>query len=447
MKTMLILEIVFYILILVVCGLLSAAGKAITSVNRNSIRSMADDGDKRAEKLVKIFDHPARFLSAVQVVITFAGFLASAMVAHGATMTLRSYFVNSGIPYATQWSILILTVIVSCIFLVFARTFPKQVAIQHSEGVALALAGYAGFFSALCRPFVAAANGITNLLLVITQQHTGITDEEFSEEDVMSMLEVGQETGVIKEEGKKMINSIFAFDDKLAYEVMTPRTDVFSIDINAPASDYINDLMGMRYSRIPVYDNDSDNIIGILNIKDYMIKAWEYGFDNVYISKILRDPFFVPDSKNIDALFFELQKTKQHIAILIDEYGGFTGIVTMEDLIEEVMGDIDDEYDEEEPKIEKIDDETFYIDGAMDLDDINEETGSDLESENSETVGGLLIDILGEIPDDEEHYNKVVEYENYTFTIESVKDRRLERIRMHIAPAGDKDEEKTEEKE
>lgn len=443
---MLIIEIIFYILILVVCGLLSAAGKAITTVNRNRIRTMAEEGDKRAEKLVGIFDNPAKFVSTTLVVITFAGFLASAMVAHGATLTLSRYFEKSGIPYATQLALLVLTIIVSCVFLVFGRLYPKQIAMQHTEGVALSLAGYAKFFSKLCTPFIAISNGITNGVLILTRQHVGITDEAFSEEDVMSMLEVGQETGVIKEEGKKMINSIFAFDDKLAYEVMTPRTDVFAIDIQGPASDYLDDLMEMRYSRIPVYDGDSDNIVGILNIKDYMIKAWEYGFENVYIEKILREPIFVPDTKNIDSLFFELQKTRQHIAILIDEYGGFSGIVTMEDLIEEVMGEIDDEYDEEEPKIEKIDDETYYVDGAMDLDDINEETGSGLVSENNETVGGLLIDILGEIPDDEDQTNRIVQYENYTFTIESVKDRRIERVKMHISPLKNKEDDETEER-
>ena len=163
------------------------------------------------------------------------------------------------------------------------------------------------------------------------------------------------------------------------------------------------------------------------------MKAWEYGFDNVHIDKILREAILIPETKNIDALFFELQKKKQHIAVLIDEYGGFSGIVTMEDLIEEIVGDIDDEYDEEEPVIEKVDENTYYINGAMDLDDVNEEIGTDLVSENNETVGGLLIDILGEIPDDKERGRKVT-WHQYTFTIESVRDRRIERVLLQIDP-------------
>ena len=253
------------------------------------------------------------------------------------------------------------------------------------------------------------------------------------------MLEAGQESGELKEEGKKMITSIFAFDDLLAYEVMTPRTDVFSIDINAPTEDYIDELMELRYSRIPVYEDDSDNIIGILYIKDYLIKAREAGFDNVDFRSILRKPYFLPETKNIDSLLFELQTTKQHIAILIDEYGGFSGIVTMEDIIEEVMGDIDDEYDEVEPEIQKVADDTYIVDGSMDLDDIDEELGIDLESENSETIGGFIIDILGEIPD-ENDTGREIEYENCRFRIDSVRDRRIEKITITILPVSENEE-------
>lgn len=254
------------------------------------------------------------------------------------------------------------------------------------------------------------------------------------EEEVMSILEEGQGNGEIREEGKKMINAIFAFDDKLAHEIMTPRTDVFMIDIQDPIDEFIEDLMRLQYSRIPVCDGDSDNIIGILHVKDYMIKAYQDGFENVNIRSILRKAYFVPETKKIDTLFFELQKTKQHIAILIDEYGGFAGIVTMEDIIEEVMGDIDDEYDEEETEIVKVDENTYMIDGNTDLDDINDELGLELVSENSETLGGFIIELLGDLPDEEEKEDKVIEYENLVFKIESVKDRRIEKVKLYITP-------------
>ena len=293
------------------------------------------------------------------------------------------------------------------------------------------------------KPFVWLLSVSVTIVLKLFRQRTDVADEEYSEADVVSMLEAGQERGELKEEGKKMITSIFAFDDMLAYEVMTPRTEVFSIDINAPTEEYIDELMELRYSRIPVYEDDSDNIIGILYIKDYLIKARQEGFDNVDFRSILRKPYFVPETKNIDALFVELQTTKQHIAILIDEYGGFSGIVTMEDIIEEVMGDIDDEYDEEEPDIQKISEDTYAMEGSMDIDDINEELDTDLESETSETIGGLILDILGEIPD-EDDVGTEVEYEHYRFTIDSIKDRRIEKVTMTILPEDDEDDDSSE---
>ena len=270
-------------------------------------------------------------------------------------------------------------------------------------------------------------------------------EEKITEEDVKSAIEIGKEAGVIKEEGKKMLDSVFAFDDKLAYEIMTPRTDVFAIDIQDGADEYLDELMEMRYSRIPVYDDESDNIIGILNIKDFMIQAREKGFENVDIRSILRDAFFVPETKNIDALFLELQKTKQHIAILIDEYGGFSGIVTMEDIIEEVMGDIDDEYDEEEEEIHDLGDNRYLLDGYMNLDDVNEEIGTELTSETSETVGGLIIDILGEIPDEDAHERITVNLDNYEFEVINVKDRRIERVILTVKPEDEGESEESNE--
>ena len=309
--------------------------------------------------------------------------------------------------------------------------FPRKLALQHAEAIAVRTLAFDEAVSTLLRPATLLLMFVSNLLLRVFRQKTNVEDGEFSEEEVMSMLEVGQETGVIKEEGRKMINSIFAFDDKLAYEVMTPRTDVFLIDIEDQPEEYLDDLMTLRYSRIPVCEGETDNIIGILNIKDYLIKAREDGFDAVDINPILRKAYFVPETKNIDSLFFELQKTKQQIAILIDEYGGFSGIVTMEDIIEQVMGDIDDEYDEEEEIIDKIDDNTYLVDGDVSLDDLDEEIGVTLESESSETIGGFILDILGEIPD-ESDVGRIVEYENYQFKIMAIGERRIERVKIYI---------------
>lgn len=438
-------QIILLAVLIAVNAYFAAAEMAIVSVNKNRIRTLAQEGNKKAEALSKLIDDPNRFLSAIQVVITLAGFLTSAEAAVSFSDDMGAFLEGFGIPYGEEISVVLVTLILSFFTLVFGELFPKRLAMLHADGIAMAVVKPILAFSTAFKPFVWLLSITVTLLLKICRQRTDVTAVEYSEDDIVSMLEAGQESGELKEEGKKMITGVFAFDDMLAYEVMTPRTDVFSIDINAPTEEYIDELMELRYSRIPVYEDDSDNIIGILYIKDYLIKAREDGFDNVDFRSILRKPYFVPETKNIDSLFFELQTTKQHIAILIDEYGGFSGIVTMEDIIEEVMGDIDDEYDEDEPEIQKIDDETYVVDGSMDLDDIDEEIGINLESDNSETIGGFIIDILGEIPD-EDDVGKEVDFENYRFRIDSIRERRIEQITMTILPVDSVSDEKDAEK-
>ncbi|WP_312649405.1 hemolysin family protein [Aminipila sp.] len=427
-------QIIFLIFLIFIHAFFAAAEMSIVSINKNKIKLLAQEGNKKAAMLRELLEKPNVFLSTIQVVITLAGFLASASAAVGMSDNLGELLTNLGLPYGGYIAILVVTIILSYVTLVFGELYPKRIALQHAETIALHVVQPIIILSKLTRPFVWILSSSVNILLWITKQKIKIEDEEFSEDEVMSMLEFGQETGLLKEKGRKMINRIFAFDDKLAYEVMTPRTDVFYIDINDPTEEYIDELMELRYSRIPVYEDDSDNIIGILHIKDYLIKAREDGFENVDIKSILRKPYFVPETKNIDSLFFDLQSSKQHIAILIDEYGGFSGIVTMEDIIEEVMGDIDDEYDEEELPIEKIDDNTFIVDGFINLDNLDEKLNLNLQSENSETLGGLLIDLLGEIPDEDEPEERVIEYENCVFKIESVKERRIEKVKLYIVP-------------
>ncbi len=314
---------------------------------------------------------------------------------------------------------------------IFGQYFPHKVALQHAEGIVNRTERLMNGLATFLSPITVILMFLTNIVLRIFRQETQVEEDIFSEEEVMSMIQAGKESGVLKEEGTKMINSIFAFDDKLAYEIMTPRTDVFSIDIEDPVEEYIEELMKLRHSRIPVCKGDNDNIIGILHIKDYLIKARETKFENVDIESILRKAYFVPDTKNIDSLFIELQKTKQQIAILIDEYGGFSGIVTVEDIIEQVMGNIDDEYDEEDEIIDKVDDNLYLVDGDVSIDDLDEELGIELVSENSETIGGFIIDILGEIPD-ENDIGRVVEFEDYKFKIMSIEERRIKRVKIYM---------------
>jgi len=413
---------------------------AIVSVNRNKIKILAQDGNKKAKLLLRLYEEPNKFLSTIQVAITLAGFLASASASASISDKIAVFLIRYHIPYSTQVAVALVTLVLAFVTLVLGELYPKRMALQYSEKIAMAVVKPIIFVSKISKPFVWFLSISVTFLLRITGIKDTNIEEQYSEEEIRSLLEVGQETGLIKETGKEMITSIFEFDDKLAYEVMTPRTDVYLININDNLADYVDELLEERYARIPVYEKDSDNIIGILYMKDFMIEARMHGFENVDIRSLLRKPYLVPESKNIDDLFRELQASKVHIAILIDEYGGFSGIVTIEDLIEEVMGNIDDEYDDNEAKMEKLDENTYLVDGQYYIHDLNDELLLNLESEEHETIGGLIIDLLGEIPDEDETEQRIVEFDNCTFKIESVKERRIDKVKLYVAPKNNEDE-------
>jgi len=438
-------QLMFLVLLILINAFFASAEMAIVSVNKNKIKVLAQEGKKKAKLLLKLFDEPNKFLSTIQVAITLAGFLASAVAATSMSDDIAAFLARYHIPYGTQIAVVLVTLVLSYITLVLGELYPKRMALQYSEKIALACVKPILFISRISKPFVWLLSASVALLLRITGVKDTNIEEQYSEEEIKSLLEVGQETGLIKEIGKDMITSIFEFDDKLAYEVMTPRTDVYMININDNLRDYVDELLAVRYARVPVYERDTDNIIGILYMKDFIIEARKHGFENVNIRSLLRKPYFVPESKNIDELFRELQESKVHIAVLIDEYGGFSGIVTIEDLIEEVMGNIDDEYDDHEAKLEKLDDCTYLIDGQYYIDDLNDELLLNLESEEHETIGGLIIDLLGEIPDEDESEERIVEFGNCTFKIESVKDRRIDKVRLHIEPKPEEEKTETEE--
>lgn len=445
----LISQLVLLLVLILINAFFAMSEMALVSVNKNKIKVLSQDGNKKADLLLMLLEDQNKFLSTIQVAITLAGFLSSASASVSMSDDLGNFLAKYGIPYSGPIAVIVITLILSYFTLVLGELYPKRIALQHSEKIALLVVKPINFVSKLTKPFVWLLSKSVNILLVITRQKTVVEDDEFSEDEIISMLEDGQKSGALKEEGKKMINAIFDFDDKLAYEIMTPRTDVFTIDINDPSSEYIDELMELRYSRIPVYDDDLDNIIGVLNIKDYLKeeRTNDSGCGEVDIRSLLRKPFFVPETKNIDSLLFELQKTKTSMAILIDEYGGFSGIVTTEDIIEEIVGDIEDEYDEEEAEIEKLDEFTYIVSGFVYLDDLEEELGVELESENSETIGGFLIDILGEIPDEDENEQRIIEYKNYVFKILSVKERRIEKVELFILPETEEDEADAEDEE
>lgn len=414
---------IIIVIIMVVNALVVACKRALDYVDRNVIKErIEDEPESKKLQAVSFFlskpsryhyaNHAASFLNIVVCFILFN------------TMLIKLDRFN--LPL-----IILYNALFYAFYTALSDILPKKLAAQSSEKASVGLIGFQKFIYYITLPFVWFCRSIANMILRIMGKDTNVDDSYFSEDKVMSMLDRGQESGEIKEEGRKMIDSIFEFDDLLAYEIMTPRTDVFMIDIEDDRSEYFEELMELTHSRIPVYKGDPDNVVGILHIKDYLYNATKKGFDNIDIKKLLRPAYFVPETKNIDALFRELQKEKQHLAILIDEYGGVSGIVSVEDIIEQIVGDIDDEFDEEDRIIEKVNDTTFIVDGNVYLDDLEEETDIELESESSETVGGFLIDLMGEIPRQNVKYAPV-DYEDYRFTIMSVKDRRIEKMKIEV---------------
>ncbi len=424
------LPVCMIILIMIINSLVVASKRALDYIDRNAIKEMLEDEpDNKSLQAVTGFlakpskyhyaDHAASFISIIAAFMIF-----------NAVMYHR---LNAPLLAACNLGFYI-------IYTSLSDILPKKIAAQSSEETGVKLIGFQQFIYVITFPLVWICKGIANVFLTIMGKKTDVDDSYFSEDKVMSMLDRGQESGEIKEEGRRMIDSIFEFDDLLAYEIMTPRTDVFMIDLDDDRSEYFDEMMELTHSRIPVYKGDPDNIVGILHIKDYLYNGARKGFDNINLKKLLRPAYFVPETKNIDALFRELQINRQHLAILIDEYGGFSGIVTVEDIIEQIVGDIDDEFDEEDRIIEKIDDNTFIVDGNVYLDDLEEETGVELESETSETIGGFIIDLMGEIPKERVKYEPV-RYEDYEFTILKVKDRRIGKIRIVKLEQKDEDDE------
>ena len=436
------------VLIMIFNALVVASKRALDYIDRNVVKEKAEDNpdDPKIQAVTEFLakpskyhyaNHAASFISIIAAFMMFNVLLLIHMLTVDSIFGANYEHTSYGSYQITYWLLCNLGFYI--LYTGLSDILPKKLAAQNSEKVGVGLIGFQKFIYYLNLPLVTVCKFIADIILKIMGKKTDVDDSYFTEDKVMSMLDRGQERGEIKEEGRKMIDSIFEFDDLLAYEIMTPRTDVFMFDINDDRNEYFDELMELTHSRIPVYDGDPDNIVGILHIKDYLHTATKKGFDKVDVKKLLRPAYFVPETKNIDALFRELQIEKQHLAILIDEYGGFSGIVSVEDIIEQIVGDIDDEFDEEDRIIEKIDDSTYVVDGNVYLDDLEEETGIELESETSETIGGFIIDLMGEIPKEKVKYD-TISYDNYDFYIVKVKDRRIEKLRIKINEKSESDE-------
>ena len=425
----LLLQIVIIIILTGINAFFSSAEMAIVSLNKNKLKILIEDGNKKAILLDNLLQEPSKFLSTIQVGITLASFFASASAATGLSQYLSSALQPLNIPYSNQISMILITFLLSYVTLVFGELIPKRIALRNSEKIALSSVGVVVFISRLFSPFVKFLTFSTNLVLTILKMKEDNIEEKVSKEELRSLVEVGKEHGVINETEQEMIENIIEFDEKIAREIMIPRTKVFLIDKNISIHELFENKEIGKYSRIPVYENEADNIVGVLLTKDLMMEAYKKGFDNIKVADLLQEAYFVPETKNVNELFNEMQLEKKHITILIDEYGGFSGIVTLEDLIEEVMGNIADEFDDEDLSIRQLSRNKYLINGDVSLNDLNDNFHFELESKYYDTLSGILIENLGYIPEDNENIEPIT-INGVVFKPQRVKNKKIEKVLM-----------------
>lgn len=431
-------EIIFLFVLVFVNAFFAASEIALISLNDNKIKLMAEDGNKKAQQLVKLLGEPSRFLATIQIGITLAGFLASAFAAESfadpIVSLLKQYNipVSDGILKAT--TLVVITLILSYFTLVLGELVPKRIAMKKSEGIAFFAVGLLSVLSKVTAPVVKLLTTSTNFFVRLAGIDPNSDDDDVTEEEIRMMVDVGEERGAINAREKIMINNIFEFNNKSVSDIMTHRVDLFSVTVEIEMKDLIELIKDEKYTRIPIYERSVDNIIGILHVKDLIFLINEEATTHFQIRENIRAPFFVSTVKKIDELFVDMQKAKTHIAVVIDEHGGTAGIVTIEDLIEEIMGNIFDEFDDEEIEFRKIKDHTYEVSGMISLDDLEDLIDLDLPVDDYETFSGFLIGLIGSIPSKGDVID--LEYQHLRISILEVSAKRIEKAVIYI---GDED--------
>ena len=417
-------QIVILVVLILLNAYFAASEIAFISLNDTKIEKQAKDGNKKAKQIQKMLKNPSEFLATIQIGITLAGFLSSAFASDAfadiLAPALYKIFPMISIQVFKGISIVLITIILSFFTLVFGELVPKRLAMKYYEKIAFSSIGVIRFLSIITLPFVKVLSAVTNFISKLF----GISENEeevVTEEEIKMMIDEGEEKGTIQQEEKEMIHNIFEFNDITVSEVMTHRTDVYAIEIDSEINDIIKELDDYKYSRIPVYEETIDNIKGVLFVKDLL--KYLHGKKAIKIKNIMREAYFVSENKPINELFKNLQKNKMQMAIVVDEYGGTAGIVTMEDLLEEIVGNIFDEYDDFENDYTKIDDNTFLINGSVSINDLKKILKIDLPEGDYETLSGYLIDLLGRLPKDNE--TPIIETKQVNYKIEKSEDKRI----------------------
>lgn len=442
-----ILQLVILLILIGVNAFFAMSEIAIVTFNDNKLKKLAEDGNKRAATLYKMVQQPSKFLSTIQIGVTMAGFLAAGSAAEQFAEPVAQ-LMSPVIPYsvAEPIALFVITLILGYFNLVLGELVPKRIAMHNPEKVSLAVAPIVRFVFTIAKPLVALLSVSTNAILKLIHISPEDQPEQVTEEEIRMMVDVGNEEGSIEKDEADMIDNIFEFDDITVEDVMTHRTDVAAVENTATVMDVIRLAIDEGYSRIPVYREDIDDIIGIVYAKDMLrcINETPDEMSQQPIISFIRPAIFVPESNRCSDLFKTFKEKKTQMAIVVDEYGGTSGVVTMEDLLESIVGNMEDEYDQEEEEYQKVSDNIFILDGSMSIEDVEELLGCNIgPEEDYDTLSGLITDKLDRIPAKDEH--PVVRINNVEFTVLDTEERRIAKLRADILPEEPKPEEPDEE--
>lgn len=433
-----ILKVVLLFILTLLNAFFAMSEIAIISLNDTKIDKLAEEGHKKAKQVKKLTENSSNFLSTIQIGVTLAGFLTSATAAQSFATLLTNALSSTAIANVVPLGIIsgvstvLITLITSYFSLVLGELAPKKIAMQKPEKVSFAVVPVLLFVSKVTKPFVKILSLSTNAVVRLFGLDPNADEEEVTEEEIRMMVDVGQEKGVIEDVQKEMINNIFEFDDIDVADIMTHRTDMACVDEEDSLADIIKLSMDEGYSRIPVYEEDPDNVVGIVYIKDLLKYIGSSLPKTLKLKDVMRKAYYVPETKRCGALFAEMTEKHIQMAIVVDEYGGTAGLVTLEDIVEAIVGNIQDEYDNEDEEISKINETTFTIDGVTDLEEVEGQLGIQFPEDDFDTLGGFIISRLGFLPQDGDM--NAVEFENIRFTVLNVEDRRIGKVKVEILP-------------
>ena len=442
-------ELVLLFILILANAYFAAAEIAFISLNDAKLDVQVKEGNKKAKSIKKILENPSKFLATIQIGITLAGFLSSAFASEAFASELAP-ILYGWMPFFSVevWnsiSIVLITIILSYFTLVLGELVPKRIAMKYYEKIAFGTVRVIRTIAIVASPFVKLLTFSTNMVSKLFGV-SEIEEETVTEEEIRMMVDVGEEKGAIDKEEKEMINNVFEFNDKVVSEIMVPRTEIYAVDMNLSISKVLEEITDdddFRYSRIPVYEETIDDIKGVVYIKDILLSTKN---KNVKIKNLVKEAYYVSETKPLNELFNELRKNRKQIAIVVDEYGGTAGVVTMEDILEEIVGEIYDEYDEVEKIFEQLDENTFRLSGSMSVSDVEKVLDTAIPEGDYDTLSGYLVELLGRIPDDKER--STIETPGVTYKIEKAEDMRIVSVKAtKIVVEEPEDEEDLEDEE